>query len=207
MNAKTDFDDMMETFSSLTILSDNVPIIKHGKNSKSEIVEYGINFDSKEELDFYEWILEAKKFGFIESFEYQPPSFILFDGIKNDKNKLIIRPHIYTADFKIKFTNKWSEFAKLHKLKAFSKLFPNDFTVYCDVKGGFSLHGGSREFSINQKWMLSKFSIYVYKIEIPKFFNLAWLPESLILTRKTKKISKRYSGIKTFKNLESSIKH
>ena len=46
MNTKTDFDDMMETFSSLTILSDNVSIIKHGKNSKSEIVEYGINFDS-----------------------------------------------------------------------------------------------------------------------------------------------------------------
>ena len=65
----------------------------------------------------------------------------------------------------------------------------------------------AREFSINQKWMLSKFGIYVYKIEIPKFFNLAWLPESLILTRKTKKISKRYSGIKTFKSLKASIKH
>ena len=35
----------------------------------------------KEELDFYEWILEAKKFGFIESFEVSATNHLYYSMV------------------------------------------------------------------------------------------------------------------------------
>ena len=195
-----EIEQMMNDFSALVeaIPPSSKGGAKKGKNSRSTVSGHGIEFDSKEELDFYEWLLEAQEFGFVDGFDDQPETFTLFEGMRNAKGTLLVRPHVYSPDFLIRFTPKWSEFSAKHKLKAFAKLFPENGRVYCDVKGGFALHGGSREFSINQKWMLAKYSIFVHKVEIPKFFTTTWLPEALILTRKTRKLSKRYGGIATF---------
>lgn len=184
INEMTDDSDKIET--------------KSGKNKRSEIFEYGYHFDSKEELDFYEWIIEAQKFGFIDSFTYQPKSFCLFDGIKNNKNKYIVRPHIYTADFKINLNDSWIDFRNKNKIKIFDKF--DEKSIFIDIKGTWSRFSDGRDFQINFKWMLDKFNIYVWKIIPIKFFEKLWLPEKCILTRKTKKVSVKYSNMKTFEH-------
>ena len=96
-------------------------VLSKGKNSRSEVIAYGIRFDSKEELDFHEWVLESVKIGFIENFIYQPESIVLFDGVKDSRGKYLIRPHIYSPDYKIVFTDKWLKFKKDNKIKVFNK--------------------------------------------------------------------------------------
>jgi len=66
-NLKNDFDSEIADMVKLTDKIPN-PIIKSGKNARSEIVVDGYNFDSNEELDFYYWVNEAKDFGFIDEF-------------------------------------------------------------------------------------------------------------------------------------------
>ena len=189
------FDDIIDEMSDKI---DPKVVLSKGKNSRSEIIAYGIRFDSKEELDVFEWILEAKKMGFIEEYEYQPKNFVLYEGLKNEKGKFIVRPHVYTADFRLKFTDKWAEFRKLNKIKLFDKL--DEKNIYIDVKGSWSIYDDGRSFQINHKWVLSKYGIYVWKIIPIKLFEKTWLPKNCVLTRKTKKISSKYSKFKTFDN-------
>lgn len=195
----------MDTFTKIIddLSKNDDAIWKSGKNSRSDIYEYGYHFDSKEELDVYEWIDEAKRIGFVENFIYQPPSFTLFDGRKNDKNKFIVRPHIYTADFKLIMTDKWLNFRKNNKIKIFDKF--DEKEIYIDVKGTWSRFSDGRDFQINFKWMLDKFNIYVWKVIPIKFFEKTWLPEKCVVTRKTKKISSKYKNLKTFEHHNFSI--
>jgi hypothetical protein len=179
-------------------------ILSKGKNARSEIIAYGYRFDSKEELDVFEWILEAKELGFIDEYEYQPKSFELFGGVKNQRGKYIVRPHVYTADFKILFNDKWIEFRKENKLKVFDKF--DEKTVYIDVKGSWSKYDDGRSFAINFKWTLSKFGIHVWKIVPLKFFEKTWLPKKCVLTRKTHKVSAKYSKLLTFENKKFASK-
>lgn len=178
-------------------------VLLKGKNSRSDIVSYGYKFDSKEELDVFEWILEAKEYGFIDEYEYQPKSFTLFDGIKNQKGKYVVRPHVYTADFKIVFSDKWVEFRKNNKIRIFDKF--DEKTVYIDVKGSWSKYDDGRSFVINFKWTLSKFGIYVWKIIPLKLFEKTWLPKRCVFTRKTHKVSAKYSKLLTFENKKYAL--
>lgn len=171
-------------------------VLKKGKNDRSDVVAYGYRFDSKEELDVYEWLLEAQSLGFIEDIEYQPKSFELFEGYKNAKGKYMIRPHVYTADFHFKFTDDWIRFRKANKLKIFDKFDEKD--IYIDVKGSWSIYDDGRSHQINTKWMFSKYGIYVWKIVPIKLFEKTWLPKNCVFTRKTKKISAKYAKFKTF---------
>lgn len=191
--SKNTFNELVND-DSIVNIADNLKM--HGRNTRSIVSGYGILFDSKEELDFYEWIIEAKSYGFIAKFEYQPASFSLFDGTKNTKDKFIIRPHVYTADFKIEFTDIWTRFRKENKIKIFDKF--NEHIIYVDIKGGFSIYDDGRSFIINQKWVMSKYGTYIWKIIPLKFFELTWLPRKCVFTRKTNKISKRYSKLLTF---------
>ncbi len=192
-------DDFEKEMDRLAVISDKLPetLVGRGKNARSTIVVDGYNFDSNEELDFYYWVTEAKGLGFVESFTYQPPSFVLFPGLKNERGKYVVREHVYTADFKIDFSDAWVEFRKANGIKVFDKF--DEKTVYVDVKGGFNRFGGDREFSVNQKWTFSKFGVYVWKIKPFDFFHKkTWLPKKAICTRKTGKVRAKYAGVKVF---------
>lgn len=181
--------------------ADKLPdsIISRGKNARSDIVVDGFRFDSNEELDFYYWVREAEDLGFIEEFAYQPPSFVLFPGLKNEKGKYIVREHVYTADFKLSFSDEWIRFRRDNGIKVFDRF--DEKTVYVDVKGGFNRFGGDREFSVNLKWVFSKFGIYVWKIKPFDFFHKkTWLPKKSVCTRKTGKVRAKYAGVKMFEN-------
>ena len=195
-----DFDAFSDEMVSLAEKTEYGANFKSGKNSKSTVVSHGINFDSNEEADVYEWILEAESLGFLKNVEYQPKPFELFEGLRNEKGKLVVRPHVYTADFSFVLTDKWRDFQKNNKIKIFHRLIPDDGVVYIDVKGSFNRFGGDRNFGVNSKWVLAKFGIYVWKIEPKDLFSKTWLPKQCIFTKKTKKQSKKYAMFKTFDN-------
>ena len=175
---------------------------RHGKNARSAVAVDGYNFDSNEELDFYEWVKEAKGLGFVDSFEYQPPSFVLFPGAKDAKGRSLVREHVYTADFRISFSDAWVEFRKAKGMKVFDRF--DEKTVYVDVKGGYGRFGGDRCFSINQKWTYAAFGVYVWKVKPYEFFRRAWLPEACRLTRKTGKVRARYASLPSFREMTRS---
>jgi len=161
-----------------------------------------ISFDSNEEHEFNEWLLEAQDNDLIKNIIYQPKSFVLSNRVscelqKKLKNKtktieyFLFHPHKYTADFSFMvISNKISNlFVGTHRL--------DTNIIYIDIKGSWNRHDGSRSFSINQKWVMEKYNIYVEKIIPNELFKKTWVPKSCRLTLKTKKKIKKYALLKT----------
>lgn len=157
-------------------------------------VEYkGIILDSTEEKEFYMWCEEAVEHGVISGFIYQPPSFdlsakkVYLGGNSKGKsvNRELLKKHIYTPDFILVGCDTLP----------LKKKYQNSNTVYIDVKGGFQKHRGGQEFSVNQKWVYDKFTIYVHKVVPEEFFKATWVPEEAKWTPKRTKIQKKYIGV------------
>jgi len=165
------------------------PFIKGNKPSCD-----GIEFDSNEEVEFYQWCKEAKEIGVILDFFYHPEPFVLCESRKylptpagfKAKEKHLFREHIYTPDFVLFTTNTLT-------LKPAYQDFGK---VFIDIKGGFSKFGGGREFSINQKWVHEQFGVYVHKVVPEKFFADNGVPEAVRMTPKTGKIREKYKAMK-----------
>ena len=162
----------------------------------------GIEFKSEEELEFYHWLVEAKEYGFIKSFAYEPKSYdlsskecILVQKKLKTKTKLVekhlFHPHEYTPDFIFEIGDRW----KL--LEGKDKLINSPDGMVIDVKGTFQKHDGSRSFSINQKWVYSRHRVYVNKLIPKKFFGLTWVPETCRFTKKTNKLRSAYASYPT----------
>jgi hypothetical protein len=175
-----------------------------GKNSKSKIEYDGINFDSNEELEFYHWCIEAKRYKIISDFKYNCETYQLSPKqttveIKQLKTKSkevtkhLFHEHVYSPDFHLFKGERWGVLDKNTLLSLHG--YNNEFVI--DIKGSFQLHDGSRSFSINQKWMFDKYRIYINKVIPEKFFKLTWLPEKCKFSPKKKQIRKKYEGIPT----------
>lgn len=172
----------------------------------------GIELDSEEEKQFFCWCLEAKEHGFIEAFYYQPEPFLLSckGEIKFEvpgktkmlkKTQHIVHPHIYTADFLFKPTDK---FHKLnHKLKPHHLWKEWNGWHYVDVKGTFNAHGGDLTLSIHQKWVWQIFNVYINKVVPSKFFKLTWCPKAIryMKNRKELTVKKSFIGSKTVEEI------
>jgi hypothetical protein len=146
-----------------------------------------MNYESKEEVYFSWWIDELTKAGIIQDIKYQPKSFILSDKfnikfIEHLKTKTkersvnILADHIYTADWLIRWNKKahLKVYASIddeltHTIKRYPLLANHNkekdyyFSVV-DVKGTFNQNDAWRRFSIDQKWVMQKYGIYVQKI-------------------------------------------
>jgi len=164
-------------------------------------------FDSDEELEFWCWLKEAESRGIISEIEFHPYTFKLSDRvtIKFDKylktkvktvDKFILHPHEYTPDFSFVIEH--------HKISDLNYLvenwhFGDGKMMVVDVKGGFSQNGDGKQFSINQKWVWSKYGVYVQKIVPFKLFRKSFGPDICRFTPKTLKpnMSKNYIGLKS----------
>lgn len=162
----------------------------------------GYEFKSQEELEFYHWLCEAKEYGFIENFAYEPKSYDLspkqtIKVVKKLKTKEkivekhLFHPHEYTPDFIFTIGEKWP------LLKGKDKLVDSNDGMVIDVKGTFQQHDGSRSFSINQKWVYEKYGIYVNKLIPKKFFKITWVPEKCRYTPKQGKLKSAYAKCET----------
>ena len=168
---------------------------KGNKPSYNDII-----FDSDEEIEFYMWLEEAVKYGFVKSFSYNdvaydlsPKQTITVEKKLKTKTKMVekflLHPHVYTPDFTIVADHRW---ALLND--PLDKISEN---YVIDIKGSFNKHGGDKNFSINQKWMYEKHAIFVNKVIPLKFFAATWCPEKCKLTPKTKKPRTKYTNIPT----------
>ncbi len=161
---------------------------------KSIFLYDGIFFDSNEQIDFYKWLIQCKENNLVINFIYHPESFKLFEhGIINEK--VVLKPHIYTADFLVQFNKQFFQKSKI--LKNIFKYSNNQH--YIDIKGGFNSFGSHTDFSINRKWVFSLYQKYIYKIQIDSFFQKTFVPEASRYTEKLKKPRQKYKHFKTIK--------
>jgi len=168
-------------------------------------------FDSTEELWFRWWIDEVVEAGYIYSYHYHPEQYLLAPAFsyKYDKHlktrtkeleSNLLSPHQYTADYRIDWNKNARGFFFLSisdQLNLKSVPFVaqetedgnNNYYSIVEIKAGFSKFHAGREFSINAKWMLQRFGVYVNKVIIGNkkgLFKDTFVPEKYLLTDKTK---------------------
>jgi hypothetical protein len=190
---------------------------------KSKIIFDNIEFDSEGELLCYHYLTELKNNGYVDNFIPQPESFTLSDKIEyiyinTTKNREIttsatlIHPHVYTSDFKVLWNIKAKNVFYLNledkvKLNNIPFIAQNNIS-YLEIKpGNFDFNNMTRIFSINSKWVYSKYGIYVQKITPTSnkkncLFAETFVPQLALYTAKTKKLkSFKY----TVRNLQEFV--
>ena len=150
-----------------------------------------IQFDSLDEVQFYAWCQELQEYDIIKQIVYHPKDFLLFQPIKHDNKKTILRKHTYTADFLITFKQKLSKDSKLFQIFKYPS---QDCKYYVEIKPAFDRFGDFKSFIINQKWVYSKYGIYIYKNKVQKLFLKTFVPEYAKYTEKTKKLRTKYAN-------------
>lgn len=185
----------------------------------------GVEYDSKEEIEFQVFLEEAEEYGLISQHEYQPKSYTLtpkaFRNVtkrlktKADRveQRTLFQPHVYTPDWYIRFSPKFFEVFPKHKLFVVDETkkertiaeppYRNPCSCLVDVKGAWNLHGGDRLLPIHQKLMWHLNREIVNKVVPQEFFKrLGVVPNSLkwMKNRKTKTPKKAFKFVDTFQD-------
>ena len=183
-------------------------IIMSKKENKAAWQCDGTQFDSAEEIEFYIFLKDGKRLGFIRDFTYQPESFVLIPKAtvteevpykrkhgSKVKERVLYREHSYTADFS--FVIQPDLFARLGNT---GLLHNGDNVVYVDIKGKYNRHGGDRIFPIHQKLLYYKYGIHLNKVVPEDFFRrIGCAPDAIMWMkgRKTKTRKTAYRGMQT----------
>ena len=189
--------------------------VKKGKNRNAKEIPFDIDgktymLDSQEEWCMFNWVKEMKERGLLLDYVYQPEHYDLSPKyeytpypVQTDKNgefkkKFLMHPHIYTADFILRFDARNLQLirylAQAFKIRL-DDVKDNELTLVVDVKGTFMSNDGGRSFSINQKLMMAVHNIYVQKF-VPKVaFKKLGVPKRCTTTMKSGKASKVFKGM------------
>lgn len=169
-----------------------------------------IEYDSDEERWFTWWLEELKLNGYIDSWKYHPKPFPLSEKIvihweKQLKTKTkamiktMLQEHNYQADFLVRWTDKAKGIFFASSLKENVLAYPfvvdyiengDYYRTIIDVKGIFNQNDAWRRFSIDQKWVWQRYSIYVQKAIPKKLFQETFTPIRFLQTDKSKKARK-----------------
>lgn len=156
----------------------------------------GIEFDSNEEVEFYQWLEEAKEAKLISDFKFHPKTFTLAPAavfhVRQQlptKTKIVSRHLLqdccYTPDFMFTAT------PDLQRVD--HRLFSPDNTEYwIDVKGKFSIHNDEAKFSVIKKWMYQRYEIFINKVIPVEFFEKTFVPRQATRTKQTGKLRSCY---------------
>jgi len=158
-------------------------------------------FDSKEELDFFHWCMDAVAEGIIARLEYHTVCFRLAERVSvphmkvlKTKTKLVekflLHPAEYTPDFVLQKGPHWY----LAQEQLWSH--PEDGECYVDVKGQFSPFHDDKSFSLVQKWVWQRHGKYINKVVPAKFFKKLWCPDNCRIGKSGKEL-KAYKGLPT----------
>lgn len=148
--------------------------------------------DSNEEYYSLWYINELIRHNILTEVEYHPQAFQLSDSVYNYYNESktkkgktstipvfreVMKAHIYTADWKLvwntnenidRFVTRYDEKLKGKVSRFFmAKMIGSKLTSYIDIKGASvnpRMSSSSTTFSLNQKWVYSKYGIYVQKV-------------------------------------------
>jgi hypothetical protein len=129
---------------------------------------------SDEEWHFILWIYEAVKHGLVDSWQYEPESFVLFDkrtfteAVQMKSKVKIVEKHLhaeekYTPDFILRL----SDTGKKRFFAAFkpSLLANPTADLHIDVKGAYNpFQHDQRYFSIVRKAVFARYGIWVAKV-------------------------------------------
>lgn len=147
-------------------------------------------FDSAEEVYFLWYLHELYYKQFIDKVIYHEDSFELSNGLwvhtaeqlktKTKINKKqLFKPHKYTHDFTIKWTEKaFGVITNIFNEAIHAPLIPfwNKITRV-EIKGDYDRSNMTRLFRINQKWIWDRYKIYIQLIKIPLLFKNTFTPE------------------------------
>lgn len=197
----------------------------------------GMPLDSDEEYLFLCWCTEAEELGLIGK-PFRSPSFPLSDRASyklkaptarnpdRTSDVFLMHPHSYQADFVFTVSsvtdrhgNEIPELdllcskntGKLHAVR-YDGLSDDCLLCFTDVKGGFagnrSRNTSDITFPVNQKWVYSRYGVFVNKVVIaPKkgLFSMYWAPEEAFRTVKGNP-SKVYRACARFSDAEKLLK-
>jgi hypothetical protein len=139
-----------------------------------------IEFKSNEEMYFSWWLEELEEAGYIESWTYEPETFVLSTAIKipwhkqlktktKEQSLTLMQPSSYTPDFEI----KWNDNAKgvfymthsgTYKVRPY--IIQTGTRCLVDVKGTFSRMNqiSVHTFPDRQKWLYQNTGNFVQKV-------------------------------------------
>lgn len=177
-----------------------------GKNRRRQLDAWdsahgrALSVDSVEESDFINWLCEAKSLSVINDFQYQPPSFRLFDNEKyqdvDGRQRTLFQDHVYSCDFVVSFdASRQKALAKEFKVQLGQLSAGGEVSAYVDTKGLFNRNG--RSFSTDRKWVWDKYGVYVAEVVPVRFFQKFGCPEASFKSKKTKKARKAFAGMKS----------
>ena len=196
-------------------------IVSVGKNIEEWFpqIEYDL-LQSMEELYFVWWLCDLKDMGYVEDAWYEDDTFVLGDGctkfytkhMKTKSKRLeetVVRPTVYTPDFKIKFTEKadgvfYRDIVSEDKLMKGSKrlfFFGEDLVSYVEIKPDFDFNNMTRYAKIKINWLFQRSKIYVNLVKVPTVFKDTFTPERYLLTdnnRRTRSIKYKVKTLKDF---------
>jgi len=173
------------------------------------------DFDSKEEWEFYNWLLEAEQHGLVSELEYQPQAYELSKPIfykevvqyKTKKllkekqkivNRTLMRGCEYTPDFRFNVHNSVIQsIIKNKHTYAYNKTIVDTKGAPGTGKSGKNISYAT--FPVKQKWLYQTQGIYVEKVVPENLFKETWVPEVARYTEKLRKVQKKYRGVPTIK--------
>lgn len=167
--------------------------------SRNKFKYNGVDYDSNEQIQFVHWLEQLIDYQIVQSYVYQPQSFKLSQK-QQYNGKFILHPHIYTADFLIKFNPQ--NFEQIKQLSKYFKFNIDDtYQFYVDVKGGYNIHDSWSMLSINNKWVWMMYRKYIYKVQIDKLFKKTFIPHKCRFTKVREQLIKKYSQCKILEQL------
>ena len=184
-----------------------VPVIMSPQPCMVPIQDSEQRKESEEEKIFVWMLDELMERGLVNEYHKQPTAYLLSDPLQYQATiklksmkyakvmpRELISKHIYTPDFFI----EWNKCA-LHILHEdphsivqnnhvpfFSNYDANNDYYYSivETKADFDQNNMTRLFSINQKWVLASYGIYVELVKIPSIFKTTFVPLKAMFTPK-----------------------
>ena len=188
-----------------------------------------MTIDSPEELWFGWYLNELKESGYVNSFVLHPEPFLLaqaysypYDKVLktriNEMESNLLSPHIYSPDYKILWNKNargifWNSISDRVQLKNVPFVAQetedgnNNYYSIVEIKAGFSKFNMDRTFSLNAKWIMQRFGVYVNKIIISNkngLFKETFVPTKFLLTDKAKQNRKLHFKPRTLEEFSGS---
>jgi hypothetical protein len=158
-----------------------------------------MEIDSKEELYFSYWCEELEQAGYIKTWG-KAKTYTLGEKIVNkyteqlktktkEKEQTILNSCEYTPDFEIHWnTEAYQIFVDnlvYDNMKVNTDLILcNGFsgTSIIEIKANFDSNNMTRLNTINRKWMMQKYGLYVNLVKVPDIFKDMFTPQRYLLT-------------------------
>jgi len=191
-----------------------------------------MQFDSKEEQEFQYWVDELINAEILKGYLYHPNPFHLTNKVSYqykieskrktlDRQKLLLRPMIYTPDWILYVSEKGEKFFDTFSVdldrSLTYKTIPKNPTMYrhgnrifVDVKGTYDPHGDGRYFTAMQKIVYDHYGIFVNKVVIGTknntLFEKTFTPKKSLFTKTKKQRSFQFKPI-LLDDILSRIEH